>query len=139
MDEQSDSPAPPQAGTRHYTLLHSNELPHFSEIPFIQSTSSRIDARLAILDKEIARLEQFAAERAVLVSYGSQSKAALSPMRRMPNEILIEIFVLTVPSVESDGSWACTFSLQKSPWVLTHVCSRWRAVAISTSALWSQL
>ncbi|KAJ7607910.1 hypothetical protein FB45DRAFT_763762, partial [Roridomyces roridus] len=134
--DQSDPPAPPQTGTRHHTLLHSNEPPDSSEIPFIQSTSSRIDARLSVLDGEIARLKQFAAERAVLVSYGAQTKAALSPMRRMPNELLIEIFVLTVPSVKSDGPWACTFSMRGSPWVLTHVCSRWRAVAISTPALW---
>ncbi|KAJ7607904.1 hypothetical protein FB45DRAFT_1039974 [Roridomyces roridus] len=100
------SPAPPQAGTRHYILLHSNEPPDSSDIPFIQSTSSRIGARLAVLDEELARLSQLAAERAALLAYDTQNKAVLSPVRRVPNEILYEIFLRTLPSVESDGFWA---------------------------------
>ncbi|KAJ7609083.1 hypothetical protein FB45DRAFT_945356 [Roridomyces roridus] len=128
MDE---SLAPPQAGTRHYTLLHSNEAPDSTEIPFLQSTSSRIGARLAVLDEEIARLTQLTAERALLAAYDRQSKAVLSPVRRVPNEILAEIFLRT-----SDG---IGFDTTQSPWVLTHVCSRWRTVSISTYSLWSEL
>ncbi|KAJ7607908.1 hypothetical protein FB45DRAFT_763856, partial [Roridomyces roridus] len=135
MDD-AESPAPPQAGTRLYTLLHSNEPPDSSEIAVLQSTSSRIDARLDVLDQEITRLKQLTEERALLVSYGIQNKGILSPMRRMPNEVLVEIFGLCVPSVKFDGLWACRFSMRRAPWVFTRVCRLWRTVALETPGLW---
>ncbi|KAJ6454386.1 hypothetical protein C8R45DRAFT_1222854 [Mycena sanguinolenta] len=46
----------------------------------------------------------------------------LSPLRRMPTETLGDIFSSTLPSTYN------VFSTDNSPWVLTHVCGRWRAV-----------
>ncbi|KAJ7607900.1 hypothetical protein FB45DRAFT_1039971 [Roridomyces roridus] len=67
-------------------------------------------------------------------------KTILSPIRRVPLEILGEIFAWTVPAIrEKTLSHPSTVadSLEQGPWALTHVCSRWRVVAISTPSLWS--
>ncbi|KAJ7302969.1 hypothetical protein DFH08DRAFT_986798, partial [Mycena albidolilacea] len=88
-------------GTRHYALLNTNEPPNDSEFAFIHSVISDADARLACLDDEISTLEeklqQLEEEHASLSSYRTRNKAILSPLRRMPPEVLGEIFSLTLP------------------------------------------
>ncbi|KAJ7155822.1 hypothetical protein C8R46DRAFT_1005050 [Mycena filopes] len=101
---------------------------------------SDLDARILALDEEIAslyrRLQQLTDERQSLVHLRSQNSAIISPLRRIAPEILAEIFTWTLPAVwmvpEPFGS-----SLNDSPWFLTHVSRNWRAIAISTSSLWS--
>ncbi|KAJ7467774.1 hypothetical protein B0H11DRAFT_47263 [Mycena galericulata] len=125
-----------QPGSRHHTLLHSNMPPELSEVPFIQSTIANTDAYLTRLRLGDAGIQQLEEEHASLSTYLAQNKAILSPLRRMPPEILAEIFVWTLPSF-ADASLRDVFNINDSPWVLTHISSHWRAVSISTPALWS--
>ncbi|KAJ7435166.1 hypothetical protein B0H11DRAFT_2115000, partial [Mycena galericulata] len=54
----------------------------------------------------------------------------------MPPEVLGEIFLWTLSS--ADETWNREWSVLKdSPWTLTHVSHRWRAIANSTPSLWS--
>ncbi|KAJ7239603.1 hypothetical protein B0H12DRAFT_1135995 [Mycena haematopus] len=119
-------------GTRHHALLNSNEVPQDSEVPMINSAISKIDASLACIDVELvqlhSRLKQLEAERDRLSSYRTQSCAILSSLRRMPPEILGEIFLWTIPTLPDR---------RYSPWFLTHISRHWRQIAISTSLLWS--
>ncbi|KAJ7113894.1 hypothetical protein C8R44DRAFT_740778 [Mycena epipterygia] len=67
-----------------------------------------------------------------------RSSAILSPVRGMPAELLGEIFLWTLPPADIDDTrrrWS--FNAKESPWVLTHISGRWRAVALSTPSLWS--
>ncbi|KAJ6485531.1 hypothetical protein C8R45DRAFT_275401 [Mycena sanguinolenta] len=153
------------ARTWQHALLNSNEPPDVSESVFIQSVISQTDERLARLEDEKLRLEKMlkhldsgpwtcscltcpsesqlkdkldliAMDRLSLSNYRTKNKAILSPLRRMPPELLGEIF-----------SWTCEFSSRGTlsrgkfdvlvPWVLTWVSSRWRAVALSSPSLWS--
>ncbi|KAJ7210216.1 hypothetical protein B0H12DRAFT_958752, partial [Mycena haematopus] len=111
--------------------LNSNEVPLDSEIPTIRSGISKIDASLACIHDEIvqlqSRLKQLEAERERLASYRAQSCAILSPLRRMPPEILGEIFLWTIPALPDQ---------RYSPWFLTHICCRWREIAVSSPLLW---
>ncbi|KAF7336857.1 F-box domain-containing protein [Mycena venus] len=129
-------------GTRHHALLNTNEIPEGSEIPFILSVVSETDSRLASLDDAIsklrAQLEPLEKARASLLSYRTQNNAILSPLRKMPPELLGEIFSWTLPSF-SDELDRRQSNLAESPWVLTHVSSSWRAVAHSTPSLWSRV
>ncbi|KAF8149951.1 hypothetical protein B0H34DRAFT_731839 [Crassisporium funariophilum] len=58
----------------------------------------------------------------------------LSPIYRLPTELLQEIFVLCLP---------CDKFIQPSPLqaplLLTHICAPWRNICISLPALWSSL
>ncbi|KAJ7155792.1 hypothetical protein C8R46DRAFT_1005023, partial [Mycena filopes] len=130
----------PAAGTRHHELLNSNDTPLDSEILLIKSTTSQIDARMIAIDEEIAllhrRLQQLTDERQSLVRLRSQNSAIVSPLRRIPPEVLAEIFTWSLPLVNTLSEHE-RFSSTDSPWFLTYVSRGWRATAISTSSLWS--
>ncbi|KAF8210997.1 hypothetical protein K438DRAFT_1534151, partial [Mycena galopus ATCC 62051] len=95
--------------------------------------------RLAYLNEEISnlheKLRQLENERASLPSYRTRNKAILSPLRRMPSEVLGEIFLWTLPSLQ-DAIITGRFDMGRSPWLLTRIRSRWRAVSLSTPSLW---
>ncbi|KAJ7451972.1 hypothetical protein FB451DRAFT_698806 [Mycena latifolia] len=123
-------------------LQNSNESPLDSERPFIESVVCQLRGRLSRRDVEISRLRariaQLEEECAGLESEISRNTSILSPIRRIPNEILSEIFPLALPShqeaIESDG-----FDVQDTPWSLGQICGQWRAVALSLGALWSSV
>jgi hypothetical protein len=83
--------------------LNTNDPPSGSEIAFVHSVISKADARAARIDEEVAELEEMLkhlrAERASLHRYQKRNRAIVSPLRRMPPEILGEIFSLTLPSI----------------------------------------
>ncbi|KAJ7607871.1 hypothetical protein FB45DRAFT_1067627 [Roridomyces roridus] len=126
--------------TRLHSLLHSNEPPESFDAPAIQSAMSDIDQRICALDLEISglqgRVAQLQEARAALIRSRQPYKAILSPLRRLPTETLGEIFMHTVPSIRDLVRWN-GFGMNQSPWVLIHVCSRWREIAISLPSLWS--
>ena len=69
--------------------------------------------------------------------YGDVADTTFTPsgscaMRKLPSELLNEIFLWTLPPVPS-------FRVVESPLVLTHVCSWWRECAIAHSALWETI
>ncbi|KAJ7648235.1 hypothetical protein DFH06DRAFT_1332471 [Mycena polygramma] len=118
-------------GTRHHTLLNSNEAPLGPDVAIIKSTISKIDKHLAELDVEIERLQErmreLQNEWALLSHYRDRNHGVLSPVRRIPPEVLGEIF-----------SWTSRkMRMKDSPWLFTHVSQYWRAVAVSHSKLWS--
>ncbi|KAJ7138195.1 hypothetical protein C8R44DRAFT_341636 [Mycena epipterygia] len=122
-------------GTRHHRLLTSNEVPLASDESIVKSVISTARARLALVEREIAqlrdRMKSLKEERTSL----SRHIGIVSPLRRMPPEVLGEIFSWTLPSV---GELRQTnFGIADSPWVLTYVSSHWRAVALSLPSLWS--
>ncbi|KAJ6530863.1 hypothetical protein DFH09DRAFT_1285013 [Mycena vulgaris] len=129
-------------GTRHHRLLTTNEPPEISDMPFVQSIVSKTGARLASLETEISRLrdqlKQLEEEQTLLSRYRAQNQAILSPLRRTPPEVLAEMFSWTLPSVR-DVQERRRFHMTDSPWLLTHISRRWRAVAVSTPSLWSLL
>ncbi|KAF7335279.1 F-box domain-containing protein [Mycena sanguinolenta] len=59
------------------------------------------------------------------------------PVLTLPNEIMSEIFVYSsVPSILGRAS---TPNPRYAPMLLLHVCSAWRAIALATPALWTDL
>jgi hypothetical protein len=166
-------------GTRHYTLLNSNdELPEDSELlAFLHSVISDANVRVASLEEEISTIQEklillenqsvsltsygpamprsdadaqlkeelskiqetlilLEKKRASLSSYRARNKAILSPLRRMPPEVLGDIFLWTLPSPSEVQN---TFDVEDSPWTLTRISSRWREISLSTPSLWSRI
>ncbi|KAF9475960.1 hypothetical protein BDN70DRAFT_813116, partial [Pholiota conissans] len=59
-------------------------------------------------------------------------RALASPMRRIPIDLLREIFFYCLPDNHN-----AIMNVKEAPLVLTRVCSAWRAVALSTPVLWA--
>ncbi|KAJ7625669.1 hypothetical protein FB45DRAFT_1005025 [Roridomyces roridus] len=141
-----DEPAPVVPSTtpgilaRYHRLAKCNEPPESAEKSFIQAVASQTVARLARLDDEISRLKnqlgRLEAEQAELSDYQRHNVAILSPLRRVPPEILAEMFSWTLPTSDMDGTVA---DLGLSQWVVSRVSSRWRATALATPLLWSTI
>jgi hypothetical protein len=90
---------------------------------------STLDTSIAELDQ---RIKQFQDERDRLAALQSQFEPSLSLLHTLPNEILEEIFLRTnadEPMLVSDTS--------EGPWLVSHVCQRWRSIALGSPKLWS--
>ncbi|KAJ7609046.1 hypothetical protein FB45DRAFT_945212 [Roridomyces roridus] len=123
-------------------LMRTNEPPQVSEMAYIQAVLSKTGAQLADLDGKImhlkAQLRQLEDERAVLAEYHAENTAVVSPVRRIPPEMLAEIFSWTLPfSDDFDECNSVRMKMEKSPWTLGQVSRRWRAIALATPSLWS--
>ncbi|KAJ7625656.1 hypothetical protein FB45DRAFT_1060322 [Roridomyces roridus] len=118
---------------RYHRLAKCNEPPGGAEKSFIQAVASQTAARLSRLDDEISRLKhrlgQLEAEQAELLDYQRQNATILSPLRRMPPEVLIKVFLWT-------DCYASDVKCCRA-WVLSQVSSRWRAITLSLPSLWS--
>ncbi|KAK0220669.1 hypothetical protein IW262DRAFT_1386139 [Armillaria fumosa] len=58
-----------------------------------------------------------------------------SPIRRLPLELLAEVFERTI----STGDSHQFASTREAPWIIVHVSSTWRKLALSLPALWSSI
>ncbi|KAF5340424.1 hypothetical protein D9758_013547 [Tetrapyrgos nigripes] len=66
--------------------------------------------------------------------------AFISPIRKVPFELWSEIFALAIFSLPGCCSLQITYEDITAPVLeLSHVCSLWRAAAISTPVLWSNM
>ncbi|KAF8206198.1 hypothetical protein K438DRAFT_1963283 [Mycena galopus ATCC 62051] len=61
-------------------------------------------------------------------------RALLSPIRRLPPEVLGEIFVQCIPRAEFIQA-----AVKRHPLLLTQISSNWRSVALATPALWTSI
>jgi hypothetical protein len=92
------------------------------------------------LDQEIkgvkAVLEQLLRERRVLSQHIVFNSALLASVRRMPPEIISEIFC---SCLDDPRDADLRPRPNRVPLVLTRICRSWRAIALSTPELWSRL
>ncbi|KAJ7646046.1 hypothetical protein DFH06DRAFT_1210976 [Mycena polygramma] len=127
-------------------ILRSNTVP-----PEKSSFLSVIDGaslELERYDAEIKRLQECLArlisDRTTLASYGDGCRSVFSPIRRLPTELLAEIFGMCRPPGEDIMSGitpdkeldrvAKKYLLQFS-----QVCSHWHGVIMGTPMLWSTI
>ncbi|KAF7312083.1 ABC protein [Mycena indigotica] len=126
-------------GTRNHQLVTSNDPPSDSEVSDFLDISADIAARIKAVDEEIhalrSRLKVFEQEQSLLYDRRMKAQRVLAPIRRLPPELLAEIFSMTMPPVYIRSGYIPVGS-NLSPWSLMHVCRHWRAVASSTPSLW---
>ncbi|KAJ7088497.1 hypothetical protein B0H15DRAFT_908590 [Mycena belliarum] len=156
-----DVPPPPPSPDL-IQLLATNDVPRSSEIPSVLAGLSKARDHLDILEAHIERvnghikraethiddLEAYIQrtkdvrrplirQRDDVVELVAAHKAILSPVRRVPPEILCEIFVLTLPwSMERHFRGE---NVLQPPWPLALVCRAWRQTAIGYPALWQDI
>lgn len=139
-------------------ILYTNSSPSTpTEESEIHSYIQHTNKAIAQLNWEIARtnaiLEMLALEREKLVDLVEEHKALLSPWRRMPADILQEIFRrcekgrggLSTSITGSTDADTCIpevpdpFDLTSGPLLLSQVCKEWRAQAFKMPELWSNI
>ncbi|KAJ7252063.1 hypothetical protein B0H12DRAFT_1051591, partial [Mycena haematopus] len=118
--------------------LGTNYCPADEELAQIQGLLIEPCLRLKHLDDEIAvirtALDKLNAERDTIAKYVATHKALLSPLRRLPRDIIEEIFLACLPTHRN-----CVMSATEAPVILGRICSSWRTISLSTPRLWSRL
>jgi hypothetical protein len=93
-----------------------------------------IDAELAKLRSQIIALEN----KKRLMQYRIHAcKSFLSPIRRLPNDVLLEIFrhISRIEFTQSKGKYTILNLLQHS----IGVCHRWNSLIMSSKSLWTNI
>ncbi|KAK6996914.1 hypothetical protein R3P38DRAFT_3068433 [Favolaschia claudopus] len=112
-------------------ILDTNYIPTDAAI-------AQIHGHLAPHETELARVEAFIEKLTVkrnrIKTYIDAHKALTSYPRRLPPEILQQIFVWCLPRTHN-----AVMDVAEAPLLFGRICSRWRSVAFSTPELWDSL
>ncbi|KAJ6508560.1 hypothetical protein C8R45DRAFT_446675 [Mycena sanguinolenta] len=118
--------------------LNTNYVPSPSEIFKIRSLLVDPIEEIACIDAQIAEMElaltQLREKRALLQEPIDAHKALISPMRLIPQDILLEIFFACLPLEHN-----AVIDPAEAPLLLGRVSRHWRSVAYSTPVLWSSI
>ncbi|KAJ6594564.1 hypothetical protein B0H19DRAFT_901665, partial [Mycena capillaripes] len=115
--------------------LGTNYCPRDDQFVQIKDLLNEPSLRLKRLDDEIATLQstidKLNEERDTLSAYVEAHKALMSPFRRLPLDILVEIFMACLPTDRN-----CVMSAREAPVILGRICRSWRTISLSTPRLW---
>ncbi|RDB30923.1 hypothetical protein Hypma_004925 [Hypsizygus marmoreus] len=135
--------------SRFHRLLTTNNEPSDAEAIAVQEAMEERGSDLMKLEARIVEahmvlnslLEQHKHEEGLIFHLG----IVFAPIRRLPRDILIEIFLFTrewVGDLCVMGDMAPIAVGPRpgpSPLVITHVCSEWRSVALRVPMLWATI
>ncbi|KAJ7595508.1 hypothetical protein C8J56DRAFT_922495 [Mycena floridula] len=131
--EQYISPIP-----KH--LLETNDPPLESEETLLRQIIEEADFQKDIsqLDDGIARAElmliAMKRRRSEIQASAIAAKGVVSPIRRVPKEIIIEIVLYALH--HDSGT---TLNVKQGPWVYSQVCRLWREEILSRRGIWSDI
>ncbi|KAF4567239.1 hypothetical protein EYR36_010857 [Pleurotus pulmonarius] len=101
--------------------------------------AERAGHSLTLLEAELQAAESYIVHvreaRRKVQEHFAQYKTVLAPIRRIPSEILAEIFVATI----DDARLCDPLDNDEMPWLLGRVCHSWKLVSESTPKLWSRI
>lgn len=130
----------PPRSSRVSELLHTNKPPPAFEHDRITALIGSAEGRLADIDEKIAAarhlLHFLSTERDQIASNLSDAKTLAHPVRRLPDDILSEIFSHCVPGLDAKMT-SSSLDPRQAPWTLSQICTSWRRVAVRTGRLWS--
>ncbi|KAJ7629704.1 hypothetical protein DFH06DRAFT_1225202 [Mycena polygramma] len=128
----------PEASSQTLThLLKSNDIPLDSDTPFIRDIISRGQHSVAELDAQIGDLCRLRKETAECVR---QHRAVISPVRRMPPELICEIFALAWFSEDDlNRTIPRKSELRAPPWNFGLICRSWRRTALAYTGFWTSV
>ncbi|KAF6748321.1 hypothetical protein DFP72DRAFT_917033 [Ephemerocybe angulata] len=109
--------------------LERKAIEQFLEGPELESSNLSAE-----IDRYEAIIQALRTKRDLLRPIIDDHRAILSPARRLPDDILREVFVRCLPHKHNATMYA-----GDAPVLLCHVCSRWRKLALATPTLWSSL
>ncbi|THV07438.1 hypothetical protein K435DRAFT_960010 [Dendrothele bispora CBS 962.96] len=117
---------------RHLLSHHENSLRHLRpEILHVVHQNNNFEPFNHLGDSQLHTL--LCMQKSIEESLATHL-SLFSPMRKLPTELLAEIFILCLP----DQFYVAPDPLQ-APLLLASVCAGWRTITLSTSNLWSSL
>ncbi|KAJ7590692.1 hypothetical protein C8J56DRAFT_539752 [Mycena floridula] len=143
----ADFSAYPQSA-RINQLLAGNESPLDSEISACEELLAELPNLLSDIDTRIATartlVEDLERAREDLIRRADNYRVITQIIRRIPSEVLAEIFFLAqapVPNSSKTNRLATISSLdtRKAPWTISQVCRRWRSIALNFPSIWNRI
>ncbi|KAF8211916.1 hypothetical protein K438DRAFT_1218761 [Mycena galopus ATCC 62051] len=140
-------PKHPAADSPFSVLFEQNRVPSPEETKTIQELLVEKTNHLAHLNSQVPKRRRgkklkISRELRTDLEYTRRfiklHRALISPWRRLPVEILSDIFLLTLEArnIDEDDVW---MDDREGTLLLCQICSAWRAVALRTPALWNTL
>ncbi|KAJ7187919.1 hypothetical protein C8R46DRAFT_1340842 [Mycena filopes] len=118
--------------------LGTNYCPLDDEVLQIRAFLEAPLSRLKQLDDQISELQkaidELAEERERVRSFVDPHKDLISPFRRLPLDVIQEIFVACLPTHRN-----CVMTAVEAPVLLGRICSAWRSISLGTPQLWARL
>lgn len=137
----TDDPVQRDTPPKVARLLRTNASPLESERQEFSQFIAEGRGRLSRLEEQISEaqvaLRGFIEEKRRIEQDLIDYAAILHPVRRLPNEILAEIF-LFFNHIPRRKRWSITQE-ETMPWTITHTSSHWRSTALSCPRLWSHI
>ncbi|KAJ6487150.1 hypothetical protein C8R47DRAFT_1216349 [Mycena vitilis] len=140
-----DLPPTPEHAHDFTRLRTGNEVPLDSEIPLVRDVISSAEDRLNTLETQIRNLE---VALSTLVQRRDETRqelhehrAILHPVRRVPSELVCDIFALTLddPDDPDDPDAAFHAFGYTPPWYLGQISRSWRHWAVAYPRLWNYI
>ncbi|KAK0495083.1 hypothetical protein EDD18DRAFT_1332974 [Armillaria luteobubalina] len=144
LECSNDPPLPGEVGTLRSTILDSEKTAAAidQERKEMMALKNEFLKGVDLLEKQTSILRH---KRLALNERIRERKALLSPVRRLPPEVLVLIFHETIEfpwkRINANDDWRC-FDLDRqfdadSPWSIASVSRRWREVSLSFPELWA--
>ncbi|KAJ3570921.1 hypothetical protein NP233_g4091 [Leucocoprinus birnbaumii] len=99
-----------------------------------QEKESRLQEVLASISRLQKMHDSLSLEKQRLINLIAKNRAMISPFKRLPVDIVEEIFYHCLPVAHN-----AVTSVHEPPLVLGRVCKTWRQVAYSTPRLWTSI
>ncbi|KAJ7442122.1 hypothetical protein FB451DRAFT_1440538 [Mycena latifolia] len=118
-------------------LLQSNEPLDDSQARHVRATLDATMTVLADLEGQISKTLLYLVENErCRRSHADTLKGVLSPIRRIPSEILVEIFLACRENSLTASNYSIT-DPREAPMLMGHVSSRWRQICHGAPRLWN--
>lgn len=118
--------------------LETNYIPSTTEIAEIKGYVSLVNDKVSDYDARIAELQAalqaITRQREQLHETVTAHEALVSPLRRLPPEILQIIFVWCLSQNRN-----AVMHASEAPVLLGRICSEWRRISLATPELWASL
>ncbi|KAJ6512793.1 hypothetical protein C8R45DRAFT_890611 [Mycena sanguinolenta] len=118
--------------------LNTNYVPSDPEVLEIRALLIEPDHELARIDAQIEEMEialvQLKEQRELFKRPIDAHRVLLSPIRRIPHDVLVEIFLACLPSKHH-----ALIDFAEAPLLLSRICRHWSSVAYNTPMLWKSI
>ncbi len=127
-------------------LLSCNDPPTDYERSEFENIIANGDGHIGAIDRRLSQIQKLihdlTVEKDIVQKRIAASKKLMNPVRKVPYDVLEHIFCFAADEdVMNTTIASCSDSLdvRRSRWAITHVCSTWRAAAVSMTRLWSSI